>query len=312
MPAGKPKSLLGLSVLKAVTDFQKRLLTGMTLSSPVSTSNSETYKLMRLFYLHIFDTDNYTNRPSIFLSEFGSSNLGTLAQVLFLFFFYQSEKEMVTEKPDSDTRRLYGGAMTTTIPAAYADISMIREVPDNQEVFAHADTDRSVIVELLELQQDIPTDQTPAQFHLANIAEESGALHAHTHRLLTLPATDFPSLRAGDPNLSVTAAYGTHVVSKFKDAAELASHVDVYVACVRLPRVTTDLLLVFNDPRVLHPQGSSALSGSAVAQDGDEDADKNNNGTSSSNNNNNNSGRDGVLRNALRSLRIHEWSLLEG
>lgn len=212
---------------------------------------------------------------------------------------------MVTEKPDSDTRRLYGGAMTTTIPGMYADISMLREVPDNQEVFAHADTDRSVIVELLELQQDMPADQTPAQFHLANIAEESGALQARTNRLLTLPAIDFPSLRAGDPNVSVTVAYGTHVVSKFKDAAELASHVDVYVACVRLPRVTTDLLLVFNDPRVLHPQGSSALSGSAVAQDGDGDS-------SSNNNNNNSNSRDSVLQNALRNLRIHEWSLLEG
>lgn len=199
---------------------------------------------------------------------------------------------MVIEARGVGVRQLYGGAITAQIPSDYTDISNIRQVPDNQEVFSHADTDRSVIIELLEMQQDIPPGVTAAQFHLNNIAEESGALRTQTHKLSALPSSDFPSLSRDDPALSVTVAYGTHVVSKFKDSPDLASHVDVYAACVRLPRASTDLVVAFNDPRVLHPQGSSALVGSIVSP---EESDR----------------RDAVLRTVLTSLKIDEWSLLE-
>lgn len=200
---------------------------------------------------------------------------------------------MVAEKsPSSARRNLFGGAITVQIPREFSDISVIRAVPDNQEVFSHAETDRSVIIELLEL-QDIPPDCFPAEFHLNSIAEDSGATEARTNKVITLSPSDFPALQEDDPSLSITAAYGTHVVSKFRDAAELASHVDVYVACVRLPRATTDLLVVFNDPRALHPAGSSARAGSTVAST-QEDVP-----------------RDALLQMILTSLKIHDWSLLE-
>lgn len=200
---------------------------------------------------------------------------------------------MVADRSQVEHRNLFGGAITTLIPQEYADISKFREIPDNQEVFSHGETDRSVIIELLEMQEDISTYTVPAEFHLSNIAEECGALEATTFKVLTLPTSQFATLLVDDTSLSVTAAYGRQMISKFRDADEFASQVDVYVACVRLPRATTDLLLVFNDPRELHPDGSSARGGSTVAhQDGD-------------------APRDEVLQMALTSLRIHDWSLLE-
>lgn len=45
---------------------------------------------------------------------------------------------------------LYGGAMSLEIPSRLVDISAFRQVPDHQEVFADADTDQSVIVEINE------------------------------------------------------------------------------------------------------------------------------------------------------------------
>lgn len=185
---------------------------------------------------------------------------------------------MVSEQ---DIRQLFGGAITAEIPAVFTDVSQLREVPDNQEVFAHADTDRSVIIELLELQKDIPAHVLPAQFHLDNLAEESGAVSIESHVARALPD-------------NVSIANGTHRIAKYKDAAGVANEVDVYVACVRLSNVSTDLLIVFNDPRHLHPDGSSARSGSTVQQPA------------------HGAPRDQVLQKVLSSLKIKDWSLFEG
>lgn len=193
---------------------------------------------------------------------------------------------------DSQERQLFGGAMVVSLPSCFVDISTIRQIPDNQEVFSHGETDRSVIIELLELHQ-VPSGTRPAAFHLDNLAEESDALQSQTHQVLELPPAKFPNLVSGDPDFSVSIAHGTHVVTKFRDASEYASHVDVHLACLRLPRVSTDLLIVFNDPIVLHPKGSSASSGSAVAETPLGQS------------------RDTTLHIALRSLEIHDWSLME-
>lgn len=199
--------------------------------------------------------------------------------------------------PDESTancqkHQLFGGAMAMSLPECFIDVSPIRQIPDNQEVFSHGETDRSVIVELLELHH-IQSDTQPAAFHLDNLAEESDALQKETHKVMELPPSEFPQLVSGDPAISISVAYGTHVVTKFRDASEHASHVDVYLACVRLPRVSTDLLIVFNDPVILHPEGSSARSGSTVAET-----------TPGAH-------RDKTLHIALRTLRIHDWSLME-
>lgn len=194
-------------------------------------------------------------------------------------------------KTASENRELFGGSIKAKIPEEFEDISVIREIPDNQEVYTHGATDRSVIIELLE-QQALSANTTPASFHISNLAEESGALQATTHQVTELPSRDFPNLLQDDARLSVSLAQATHIVSKFRDAPELASHVLVHLACVRLPRATTDMLVVLNDPVHLHPNGSSARAGSTVAGTADIP-------------------REQVLQNILQSLRIHDWGLLE-
>ena len=41
----------------------------------------------------------------------------------------------------------------------YSSFSQIRQVPDNQEVFAHLETDQSVLIELLEYSGDVQGTQ---------------------------------------------------------------------------------------------------------------------------------------------------------
>ncbi|MEE6520759.1 hypothetical protein FKM82_018698 [Ascaphus truei] len=57
--------------------------------------------------------------------------------------------------PDALQHPLFGGALSAILPPSFRDVSALREVPDNQEVFAHVSTDQSIIVELLEYPEGV-------------------------------------------------------------------------------------------------------------------------------------------------------------
>lgn len=203
-------------------------------------------------------------------------------------------RETQTETSIATPRDLFGGAMTLSLPPFFTDVSRLRGVPDNQEAFAHADTDRSLIVELLQQEFPLPVSHTlAATFHLDELASDSAALSSNLVYSAALPPDDFPLLKQGDPALQVSVAHGVHSVAKFKDAESLASQVNVHLACITLPSVTTDLLLVFNDPVALHPWGSSARAGSQVASPQESNPER----------------RAELFDHALRTLQVNDWSL---
>ena len=57
--------------------------------------------------------------------------------------------------PEERPHPLFGGALSASLPPGARDVSDLREVPDNQEVFAHGHSDQSLIVELLEFQGQV-------------------------------------------------------------------------------------------------------------------------------------------------------------
>ncbi|CAN8063332.1 unnamed protein product [Agarophyton chilense] len=174
---------------------------------------------------------------------------------------------MVAAQPPPLERRLFGAAITANVPSHFVDVSTVRQVPDNQEVFSHPQTDRSIIFDILQLNTSIPSPEhrTAASHHFAIIAEDSSATSCSLVSTRVLDAADYPALTAREPNVALSFAYGQHVVAKFRDNDMYANTVDVYVVCIRLPSVTTDILLCFNDPVALHPHSSSTRLGSTVA-----------------------------------------------
>lgn len=50
------------------------------------------------------------------------------------------------------TTNLYGGALSSIVPAQFADASLFRQIPDNQEVFVDDATDDSMVFDILEKQ----------------------------------------------------------------------------------------------------------------------------------------------------------------
>lgn len=67
---------------------------------------------------------------------------------------------------------LYGGAVTTNLPVGIVDVSDMRQVPDNQEVFIieEGDKDISIIFDLLE-QVDAQDINTALKMHIDDMLE---------------------------------------------------------------------------------------------------------------------------------------------
>jgi len=224
--------------------------------------------------------------------------------------------------PATQTVALYGGALHVDVPASYVDVSALREVPDHQEVYADAAaTDACVIVELLSTPADsdspslIPAAAAPAAFHWRQLAADADAVAVALRREAPLPPGDMPAMLASvaaakaaaqaagggggggggarpfggvPPAVDASVATGHHTVAKFREAASDANLVEVSVGCFRLPHVTTDLLVIVNDPLVIAPGSSSAAAGARGGGGG---------------------GAGGAFALALRTLRVDDWSL---
>ncbi|XP_056234252.1 ran guanine nucleotide release factor [Seriola aureovittata] len=149
---------------------------------------------------------------------------------------------------------LFGGALSAVIPRSATDISELREIPDNQEVFAHAHTDQSLIVELVEYQGQV-ADQDSPRYHFEDIAGSNKSLE-----LGAFEVTSVVALPKSDVSLSECSSAwtltGTQCVSKFNEEAR--NTVTLHLGLFRLPQFSTEVLITFNDPQSISPDSSSA------------------------------------------------------
>uniref|UniRef100_A0A8D0HT06 RAN guanine nucleotide release factor n=1 Tax=Sphenodon punctatus TaxID=8508 RepID=A0A8D0HT06_SPHPU len=144
---------------------------------------------------------------------------------------------------------LFGGAFSAHLPPASVDVSELRQVPDNQEVFVHPSTDQSVIVELLEYQAGVP-DDSAARHHFEDLAGSAAGSEVLSQEPLA------PQLLALTGCRSAWCLTARQLVAKFNEEAQ--NEVRLHLALLRLPQHHTDLLLSFNHPTHIHPLSSSA------------------------------------------------------
>ncbi|XP_055364087.1 ran guanine nucleotide release factor [Betta splendens] len=155
----------------------------------------------------------------------------------------------------ADQRRpLFGGAMSAVVPHSATDVSDLREIPDNQEVFAHAHTDQSLIVELVEFQAQV-ADEDAARYHFEDIAGTNKALEPGAFEVNGVVAVSASELCLSECNTAWMLT-GTQCVSKFNEQAR--NTVTLHLGLLRLPQFSTDVLITFNDPQSISPDSSSA------------------------------------------------------
>lgn len=155
----------------------------------------------------------------------------------------------------SNGRPLFGGALSAIIPHSAKDISEVREIPDNQEVFAHCHTDQSIIVELLEFQSQVENENA-ARYHFEDIAGSNKALDPRTSEVINdvpLPISDLSMAECSSARILT----GTQCVSKFNEEAK--NTVTIHLGLFRLPQFSTDVLVTFNDTLSICPDSSSAV-----------------------------------------------------
>ena len=146
----------------------------------------------------------------------------------------------------SKVTELYGGAITTVIPGGFLDASLVREVPDTQEVFVNSRKEdeakdfndgllfnESVIVDLLQM-VDARTDKDALDIHIKEIASlnKSSELHIVKYEPLT------------DTTQSCICVEDAYKWGKLSEKETVA----VCTALIRLADVETDVVLTINVP----------------------------------------------------------------
>lgn len=154
---------------------------------------------------------------------------------------------------------LFGGALELALPDRFEDISCYRDVPDNQEVFTDAESDQSVIVEILELAA--VSDEESAPFLFQDLAEAGSATSSTIEGTRRLENSDIPLL---PENTTAYSALGIQRVAKGRDDPQAANELQVILAVVRLKTVSSDVVITLNTPITIDPCSSSAQ---AVSKD---------------------------------------------
>ncbi|CAJ1353534.1 unnamed protein product [Effrenium voratum] len=178
---------------------------------------------------------------------------------------------------DMQEAQLYGGAMLCELPRSFADASTLREVPDHQEVWVDTGSDRSLMIEILE-RKDV-ADEEAMHFFLSDLAAFNDASEASILRSGPLAPEEVPHV----PGACAAKAVGEQIVAKFRE--DRRNRVQIHAAVLRLPQVSTDVLITLNDPVSIDPESSSADAPVPVES------------------------AEAILAAVLRSFRIADWGL---
>uniref|UniRef100_V9LC74 Ran guanine nucleotide release factor n=1 Tax=Callorhinchus milii TaxID=7868 RepID=V9LC74_CALMI len=169
------------------------------------------------------------------------------------------ERDTDTDTDTDGARRLFGGSFSIALPPQAIDVSDMRQIPDNQEVFVHKHTDQSLIVELLEYQSHV-TDAEAAKFHFEEATQGNEGSGMAGAEVLEVQRVGHVSLQDCD---SIWYLSGRQRVAKFDEQAKNVVH--LHLGLFRLPLYTTDILITFNDAVTISPlSSSSAADGEGV------------------------------------------------
>ena len=158
---------------------------------------------------------------------------------------------------------LFGGAMAAAIPQGFDDCSAFRVVPDNQEVFTHAPSGTSLIVELMARQSSV--DNTVCGSYFFNdLADSNKSQFTQILPIgLNMPQEDLnlekdaPRIACGGKCAFGTIVHGHQAISKFTNENGKENLVYVCMAILRFPPlVSTEILISVSSPQTVH-EGSS-------------------------------------------------------
>ncbi|RAR07316.1 Mog1p/PsbP-like protein [Stemphylium lycopersici] len=137
---------------------------------------------------------------------------------------------------------LYGGAITVDLPSNFADASLIRQIPDHQEVYLDNNGYTSIVVEILEY-VDKSSDDEALQFHFGDLVEGTGDA-------TTIVAQERESMEGigNNPVLSLTFIQTPPPPTDPTPKRKTPEYTFIQLLLIRLKEHGTDLMISINTP----------------------------------------------------------------
>ncbi|KAI9754426.1 MAG: multicopy suppressor of ts gsp1 [Lichina confinis] len=156
---------------------------------------------------------------------------------------------------------LYGGAITVSLPTGFADVSTIRQVPDNQELYLSQTGFTSVVFDLTERVSDVgvANDRDALEYHFNDIVEVDDIITGRVKRWdgqpisillaqkLSLPAYTLHATVHNHPQNQGQQHQGGSVSQVSRSKPEL-DFTAIILALIRLPAAETDVVITINVP----------------------------------------------------------------
>lgn len=163
----------------------------------------------------------------------------------------------MTEKCSATNIELYGGAITSTIPTGFVDVSNFRQVPDTQEVFVcdSEGYDDSVVFDIMERVEGDDVEAVKEHLNELSILNSVG----QDYIALQLTTVDMKSQKLDNSTelqppcyLSVAVEpskkWGREEAAKDDPTGSVKPLVVLVMAVIRLENVTSDILVTYNIP----------------------------------------------------------------
>ncbi|CAK3971077.1 ran-interacting mog1 [Lecanosticta acicola] len=140
---------------------------------------------------------------------------------------------------------LFGGAIVVDLPATFEDVSEIRQVPDNQEVYLDRAGFSSIVVDILERVTDKPNDIEALKFHLSDIVDED----AGQTKIFNIE--EEVTMRKMPPGTKVLTLIAISPPGeKMRGRANEPDFVGILLVLVRLVEKETDVVVSVNVPHM--------------------------------------------------------------
>jgi len=143
---------------------------------------------------------------------------------------------------------LFGGALVVDLPATFADVSTIRQVPDNQEVYLDKDGFTSIIFDITErvgaAGSSESTDGLALTVHLQEIVDSD----IGTLKVWSTTPTQFSRLPEGTPAYTLIATQTPPVDEEKRSTAP--DFTAIVLNLIRLEKESTDILITINVPHI--------------------------------------------------------------
>ncbi|KJZ76193.1 hypothetical protein HIM_04275 [Hirsutella minnesotensis 3608] len=144
---------------------------------------------------------------------------------------------------------LYGGAMVCDLPESFVDVSKLREVPDNQEVWIDKNGFTSIIFDITERVGGPGSGPEIDGRAMTTHLEDMVGTDIDTVRIWNTAETEFSRLESKPPAYTLIATQ-TPKVGQSRDRTSAPDFTAIIMTLVRLESYKTDILITINVPHI--------------------------------------------------------------